>query len=123
MLLFWSRDVARGRQLAAVRFETLVKINTIRIVPTAIAPFAAVPEESGFVVFRLSQHVSDRHSLIHSLRETTPSRFELRVLFNSQFDDPNDKSRAANSLVKMTMDYDGSMHDFPVTMDNVRELH
>jgi len=57
-----------------------------------------------------------------ALRGTNPSRFELKVLFNSQFDDPNDKSRAPNSLVKMIMDYDGTMRDFPVVMNNVREL-
>lgn len=49
MLLFWSRDVAHGRRLAAVKFDNLVKIDTIRIVPAGIAPFAAVPEENGFV--------------------------------------------------------------------------
>jgi len=51
MLLFWSRDVAQGRRIAAVKFDSLVKIDAIRIVPAGIAPFAAVPEEVGCVAF------------------------------------------------------------------------
>ena len=122
MLLFWSRDAAQGRRIAAVKFDSLVKIDTIRVVPAGITPFAAVPEEAGCVAFRLSQRSLGECSCRCALRETKPSRFELKVLFNSQFDDPNDKSRAPNSLVKMTIDYDGTMRDFPVVMDNVREL-
>lgn len=49
MLLFWSRDVAQGRKLAAIRFDVLVKIDAIRIVPTGMTPFLALPGELGHV--------------------------------------------------------------------------
>lgn len=53
MLLFWSRDVAKGRQIAAIRFESLVKLDTIRIVPAGVSPFHALPEELGCATRRL----------------------------------------------------------------------
>jgi hypothetical protein len=63
MLLFWSKDVAQGRRLAAVKFDSLVKIDTIRVVPAGTVPFAVVPEETGFVIFpSYNDFGTDAHS-------------------------------------------------------------
>lgn len=123
MLLFWSRDVARGRKIAAIRFESLVKLDAIRIVPAGISPFQALPEELG--CGRLKPLLCVLYSRIYlPFRSTAPSRFVLNAKFNYQPDDPSDKTRAANSLVSMSMPFDGIMSDFPVVMDDVSsEIH
>lgn len=49
MLLFWSSDVAKGRNIAAIRFDTLVKVDSIRLIPNGALAFENVPTEIGFV--------------------------------------------------------------------------
>lgn len=53
MLLFWSKDVAQGRKVAAIRFDTLVKIDGIRIVPAGNSPFNGLPDELGCDMIKL----------------------------------------------------------------------
>lgn len=80
MLLFWSKDVAQGRGLAAVKFDSLVKIDTVRVVPSGIAPFAAVPQETGFVVFALSQRLWGKCSFrVILMRSKGNNPFSFRV--------------------------------------------
>jgi hypothetical protein len=118
-LLFFSTLVPSGYDsLAAVRFSSPVRVDRVRIFPKGSKPFGHSAEEAYAIrCFRLEQAINE-----YFLRQTEPFFFSIDVFLNAQAFPgvtADSKPKASNALVKTTIEYDGTLSDFPLEMQQV----
>jgi hypothetical protein len=115
MLLLWcTLQPAGPSNIAAVRFNSPVRLRSLRIFPTDAPPFAQCPEI-------LAYDFLQTYRILESCtahRCTKPNAFFLDVFFNAFVAQPEsrDKQRAPNALVPSVVAYAGGQMEFKVDM-------